>query len=371
MRIGIITPWWTHDNYGQILQGYALQKVLNAEGYDAFIIKYNAQSDNAIYKAREDGFIHYVMSYVRQFVRYLVYDLMSIYDIRKFNDFKKKNIKFSRLYLTYEKLLKIYPEADVYIAGSDQIWGPWFRLEPYFLNFGKKETKKITYASSFGREKLSDKEKTTITPLIKKLDYIGVRELSGVNIIKELGDNRSEWVPDPTLLLSKKDWESTIGKRQKYKKNKIFVYIIGSDKNKEIKKTIDIINQDGKYTILCTSDSNDPLQNITPTIGEWINIISDSDMIITNSFHGTIFSLIFNKEFITLSRTGENTKKMNTRIKPLLEKIGLKERYVEYVDEVIIRQIKNNPVDWGKVNKYIDLWRKDGISFLRKSILNS
>ncbi|NTW32224.1 MAG: polysaccharide pyruvyl transferase family protein [Bacteroidetes bacterium] len=362
MRIGIMTPWWTHDNYGQILQGYALQTVLNTEGFDAFIIKYNAQSDIAIYKSREGGYLKYLAAYVKQFIKYVLYDCLSIYDKRKFNDFKKRYIKLSKIYLTYEKLLKSYPKADVYIAGSDQIWGPWFRLAPYFLDFGKKEIKRIAYASSFGREELSDKEKTIIAPLIKKLDFIGVRELSGIEVCKRLGDNRAMWVPDPTMLLTKEDWINIIKKRDNYKVNnsKIFIYVVGNDSTRDIEKVVDIINENSKYFVYYASDINEKIQNITPTIDEWVSLINDSDIIITNSFHGTVFSILLNKQFITMPRINEQTKKMNTRIISLLERLNIRNRFVDIVDKENIDSIINSCIDWEIINKEVSMWREQG-----------
>ncbi|MBV5329567.1 MAG: polysaccharide pyruvyl transferase family protein [Chlorobium sp.] len=372
MKIGIITPWWSHSNYGQILQAYAMQQMLLSEGHEAFTIKYNGAADMAIKKYENDGLPKYLYAYIRQYFKYLLFDYYPLFDKRKFNIFKKEKIRFSSLYLTYEKLVAKHPKADAYIVGSDQVWGPWYRINPYLLSFGEKNTKRIAYAGSFGRETLSNNEIENIAPLLKEFDYIGVREKSGIDVCKLIGDDRAVWVPDPTILLKKSEWQKII-KKSKYfetNKKKIFVYIIGSDNNIEIKKTVDLLSENEDASVLYISDSADPLQNIYPSIQEWLGLIQEADFIVTNSFHGTVFSLLFNKEFITLTRTGEKTKSMNTRIISLLERMKLSSRLVERIDKNYILSIKNNPINWAYIDCELDLWRKEGEEFLICSIGN-
>lgn len=365
-----MTPWWTHSNYGQILQAYAMQQVLLSEGHDVYTIKYNAVADMAISDSEGKWFGAYFFAYLRQLLRYFLKDYLGLFDTRRFNDFKKSKLRFSSMYLTYSKLCKKYPYADAYITGSDQVWGPWFRLEPYFLGFGERKTIRIAYAGSFGREKLSECEIKTIAPLVMDMDYIGVREKSGIDIFKLIGNNSVAWVPDPILLLRKRDWEKVITKNKYFQenKNKIFVYIVGSDNNKEIKKAIDLLNKEGKSSVLCVSDSNDPLENIMPTIGDWLGLMQDADFIVTNSFHGTVFSLLFNKEFIVLARIGEKAESMNTRLVSLLKRMKLSSRLICKIDDDIIKEINRMKINWDSVNGEIDLWRGEGKDFICSSL---
>lgn len=363
MNIAIITHWWSKKNYGQILQAFALQEFLKEMGHSVQFIKYDAMRDVSEWNKRK-SLIKYNLSVIKHKIDRI---RVKFNDPRKFLIFKKKNLSFSILYNSYEKLCKNPPIADVYITGSDQVWGPWTRLEPYFLGFGKIETKRIAYAASFGRESLSEKEESIITPLLKKFRAVGVRELSATHICSKLMVP-STWVPDPTLLLSREKWLSISEKNYLIdeKRKNIFVYIIGRDITSEFKEAINILSKDD-CNILCTSDSENELENSKLTLGEWIYCISKADYIITNSFHGTLFCLIFNKKFITIRRRGKNTDKMNTRLVSILGKVRLERKFVEIIDDSLIENI-NDSIDWHEVNNIIDEWTGEGKIFLNASI---
>jgi hypothetical protein len=162
MKIGIMTFWWSDDNYGQILQCYALQKYLRDAGHDAYLIRYDPRGDYE--KKLWDKVIRALnpielFFYLQRRIRNK--KIIKKNKLRKFNEFRDKYIRQSeRIYYHYNDLVPDPPEADVYIAGSDQIWNIFSlpiqqvkkRLRAYFLDFGKPDIKRIAYAASFGKE---------------------------------------------------------------------------------------------------------------------------------------------------------------------------------------------------------------------------
>lgn len=370
MRIGVTTAWTTISNYGQILQAYALQKYLISIGHDVFLIKYDYAFEAANLREKRQRTL---MGSIKLMLRkYLIFDFLEkyIFDRRGFIPFKNKNINFSKLYKTLEQLKADPPPADVYITGSDQIWGTSIaRLEPFFLDFGNNEMKRIAYAPSFGRATLLDDEINRLSRLIQRFDAVGVREITGVDICRSLGFENAEWVPDPTILLKKEQWEKLASGLILFKtgRTKIFVYIVGSDSSNElIGRAVHLIDPDAE--IICVSDRRDPMANADLTIGEWIKSLSSADYVVTNSFHGTMFCLLFNKEFITLKRSGQKTKKMNVRVTSLLHQMELDSRLLECINESVIDRIKSNPVDWRRVNSDMEKWRKVGVDFLERNL---
>ena len=214
MKIGIITYWWSEDNYGSILQCYALQKYLRDAGYDAYLIRYDARKDET--KNPNWTRLLKILNPVK-LLRFLFYQKSRIIYIlkkknnpRNFDYFRNKYINQSeKTYYSYNELVNNPPEADVYIVGSDQMWNfnnlPLGKIKDKFLacflSFGDADVKRISYAVSFGNEKLNDDFVQEISLQLKKFDYISVREKSGIDICKQCGIHNAKWVPDPTMLL--------------------------------------------------------------------------------------------------------------------------------------------------------------------------
>jgi hypothetical protein len=216
VKIGIITFWWANNNYGQLLQCYALQKYLLDAGHDVYLIRYNPNTDS-----RKTSTFHKIKSALNPYKLYKYFILkMSVLKEKKeekrhphsFDDFRKTYIKQSpRIYNSYEELVKDPPEADMYIVGSDQVWNfNWWgntlekvkgRIGAYLLNFGDKKIQRVAYAASFGKEKIDKQLIQAITPLMKNFSYVSVREKSGLEICRECGIDNAEWVPDPVMLL--------------------------------------------------------------------------------------------------------------------------------------------------------------------------
>jgi hypothetical protein len=354
MKIGIITFWWSADNYGQILQCYALQKYLRDAGHDAYLIRYDPRNDyvkTSFWKKVLKAFNPIkLFNYVRYKVRKLV-----IY-VRKFDSFRKQHIRQSeKIYYSYQELMEDPPEADVYIVGSDQVWNPDFiawentneQVKAYFLDFGDAEKKRIAYATSFGKEQVAGDYIREITPLLKKFDYVSVREKSGLDICRQCGVD-AEWVPDPTMLLNVDDYRALYTQESVKMINKPYclLYMLDMHCNfsielihtwaKSKKISIIYVTANGRY---------DKHKKLYATIPEWLYLIDHAEYVITNSFHGSVFSLLFQKRFGILSLTGKHNE-MNTRFYALFELLGIKERFINHLAKM---DVLDEDIDWEKV----------------------
>lgn len=381
-KICILSYWDSLVNYGQILQGAALQKVLKDIGTSPITIRYNFDfnSQNTQEDIRKK--IHRVFtddtSLYKHFYRYIS-NKLSTKKIRnsngrKFEDFKKKYLNLSSLkYNTIDDFINNYIDAYCYIVGSDQVWheyGTLERKEILLLKFVKPNTKKIAYAASFGRNEIKDKvERDIFKLLLPQFNRITVRESSGVKLCKELGIRHVSVMPDPTILLSKQEWELFLNIQRNRNENKtVFVYML-SQHNKTLLKYINFFKKKG-YTIQYVSSDKyvDTLENTNPTIEEWVSDIANADIVITNSFHGAVFSLIFNKPAICLARNKNIEGGGNSRINDLYKLLGITKYFtIKYNKDIAINILENN-IDWNYINTYLANKKALGISFLTQNL---
>ena len=357
MKIGIITYWWSKDNYGQLLQCYALQKYLQEHGHDAFLIKYNYE------KSKKKNFLikllkaFYPVSIYRYIKRKINLSLLASNEKkhdRKFNQFREKYIKQSQKdYNNYIDLIKSPPKADCYIVGSDQVWSIPKKYDknfiyPFFLNFGDNKIKKISYAASFGKYN-GEKYLQKILSFIKKLDYVTCRETSGVELCNK-NNIPAKIICDPTLLLSTEHW-NTIKETIRNKKF-IFAYILQNTCDfsyTKLKKWADEHKLDLIYVIsnrgYTKNDFDDKDSQLTyPTIPEWIGYISNAEYVITNSYHCSIFSIMYNKKFAIIPLTGELTNS-NNRLKTLFSKLKIKNAEIKNNDYSVLHNIHDYTYD--------------------------
>lgn len=342
------------DNYGQILQCYALLKFLNNLGHDAKYLQYTPCS---WHKRTLSGNI-------RRAFRVLLCPIILFQKLKEqkkqatitayqkehyrgFGEFIDKYIpQSSRRYNTIE-LLKNPPDADAFICGSDQIWANY---DPgYFLDFVPKGVKRIAYAPSNGGRETNKTGKAYIREAIKTFSFISCREQSGVDMCSELGRPDACVVPDPTLLLDATVYRDLeVDAFSCSPKPYIFLYLLGSPINIEVSEILNFVKQNGYDVKYVASQGRiDDFSKIDATAEEWIEMIDKADYVITNSFHGTVFSLIFNKQFIALPLVGK-LKATNVRLYDLLEKYSLLERICEGNLNVLFDKI-----DFSSFNKNV------------------
>lgn len=337
-KIGTITFHWA-TNYGAVIQAYALQQCLTKLGFETEIINY---------VPRRTTLINALVALKNRNLQYFNKE-------HHISKFRNKYLKLSGSKIGSSKKLKRYANQYTHIvAGSDQIWNYSFTMGAeggqslsYFLNFAGQNTKKISYAASFGMDIAPDDYIKVVSPLVKQFDGISVRENTGVKIAEQLGV-RAEIVCDPTLLLRKEDYELLLSSPTKGSCY-IYSYILHGRAN-DVNEILEAIKKN--YPDLRVIDDNGS------GIVEWLSNIRDAKYVITNSFHGMMFSLIFNTPFVVVPVIGT---KMNDRIMTVLSSVGLMDRIVE--DAYSIPQ---TDIDWDSVNSKLEENREKGIAYLKK-----
>lgn len=377
MQIGIVTFWNSTDNYGQILQYFALQSYLSSIGHEPFLIRYLPPSVAPAHKPRP--FLTQIGKLFK--VQYLKYFFINIWDKiyfpivnkfiinhnqnRNFQCFRENYFIKSEIY-SYDNLKSNPPKADVYACGSDQIWSGAGSDDIYFLNFGASNIKRISISASFGRtyNSLSQIERTRLIALLQKFNHITIREQAGVEICHNLGRRDAQLICDPTLL-NDVDIYTKLFKHDNIVSSEIFVYYLSHKTQitdfeihrffKKKNKTINYVASQGLVN---------RLPKIFPSIENWLYNIYSADFVVTNSFHGTVFSVLFRKNFATIALKSTNA---NTRIYTFLNMLGLENRICSSIDQ--LEEVYNTQIDYSKVipklNKFIENSRE-----LISSILN-
>ncbi len=340
MRIGIITFYRSKDNYGQLLQCYALQRFLKKQSHSPYLILYcNTPKESTKSVGRWNKFVDYIVhfkTYVDLFFiqrKERFYNQTAQNEQRHFSDFINKYIDVSEQNYTDDLLQQNPPLADAYICGSDQIWGGDFA---YYLNFAPPTTKRIAYAASFGGvNSFSIEYEDELRRLLGKFSMLGVREQSGVNTCLRLGAKHAMKVVDPTLLLEARDYDmlrTNVSPKEKY----IFVYLLGNPIAMKMKEVYQFAKEKRMKVVYVASQGQyDKYPKTWATIGDWIDYIANAECVITNSFHCTVFALHYSVPFVSVPLVG-NYERMNTRINELLEVCNLSHRiYNGSLKEVI------------------------------------
>ncbi len=376
-RIGIITFWESSENYGQLAQASALQIFLEKKGFEPFLIRYNKQ--NSV-RANKPGKLQSILQkdwskitdpgVISRKLKKLIARPMIRKD-RRFNEFRNDFLKSnSRVYQSYEELVASPPDADVYITGSDQVWNHKYIGDPrpFFLKFGPRHIKRMAYAASFGHAVLPKNIFNQYKSYIHDFDAVSVREQSGVDLCTQMGYYVAELLPDPTLLIDKEDWKK-YSKPAEWSTNstdrtRVFAYTIGNRSSKVKDDAINYFKGSTDFEFRHTSVNNDYSGNIYPTLPEWIDYYKHADLIVTNSYHGIIFSIIFNKNFVALPCSGDKAG-MNERLNTLLEKLHLSSHILPQFDSEKINEILRSEIDWIYINETLKNWVKEADHFVK------
>lgn len=347
MKIGIMTFWWSEDNYGQLLQCYALQKYLRDLGHAPYLIRYKWHSDVIknplpirILKALNPVFMYNFLKNKRN--KALIKKETSV-NSREFDDFRKRYIVQSETYYSsLRQLQENPPSADLYIVGSDQVWNFWnnpvrrFRniVHAYFLDFGTAETKRSSYAASWGVKSIDSEYIKEISPLLARFDYISVRESSGIELCKQCGAKSVEWTADPTQLLSADLYRSLYNenKLRKPQNKYLLLYILNNKCSIDIQAVYNFAAEKGLDVFYVTGNGTvDKYTKFFATIPEWLYLIDNAEYVITNSFHCCVFSILFNKQFAVLPLTGKHAG-MNDRFDSLFSRYEIEPRIIHAND---------------------------------------
>lgn len=387
MKIGILTQP-IHINYGGTLQAYALQKVLKDLGHEAWLVRREPYLKHSI--------DYWIRTNIGNIIRYLRHQELrrwtwlgpkptpsrSIVE-KNIQAFADRWIKPKTAYIyNSESLYKDYLEKkyDVYIVGSDQVWRPRYNSSSqrsFWLDFLKDDHRalRIAYAASFGTDIWEYKGKLykDCRDLAHQFDAISVREDSGQRLLDQyMGINNAVHVLDPTMLLTRTDYENIVIEENVPSDNGIILsYLLDFD-DKNIRIT-DEIAQEKQLRVKSirpqkkTVDYNigeDENLFVIPPVTEWLRAFMDAEYVITDSFHGTVFAIIFNKPFVTLG----NSVRGGARLESLLRLFNLERRFVTDVCKENVKNILSEDINWQNVNDRHDELRRASMNFLIKSL---
>ena len=333
MRIGILTFCNSRDNYGQVLQCFALQEFLRKAGHEPFLIRYREDRTSGAAGGERKSVLRYLKHFgtyyhlFQQRRKEAAYYREEAKHDRNFRSFIEEHIAASPIIYDRRTITERPPEADAYICGSDQIWGG---DAAYYLDFVPKGKKKIAYAPSFGGvSNFTPTYREQVRTCLEDFAFIGMREESGVQTCRDIGRSDAIKVCDPTLLLSKEDYFRLLPPKNNSEKPYILLYLLGAPTNLNIKDLYKKAAQRGldvKY--VAAQGQYDAFPKTYPSITSWLRLIRDAEMVITNSFHGTVFSLICSRPFMTVPLT-RSYQRMNTRITDFLTDTGFINRIGE------------------------------------------
>ena len=375
MKIGIIIQP-LHTNYGGLLQNYALQQVLTKLGHEVYTINKNTLG---IYSAPWDKRIKFCTKQnIKKIIGrpYMPSYKEWLYIRQHCARVVEQEIKTTPMFKTQEGLKTIIEKCnfDAYVAGSDQVWRPCYSQNIYndFLDFCQEKTgiKRVAYAASFGVDnwEFNEEETKKCSELAKLFNAISVREDSGMHLCKEHLGVEAIHVLDPTMLLEKEDYIELVNKvNEKPSNGNLFCYIL--DNSEAIQKAIIGIEQKeelksfmvkAKNTKLTLAKNEKIEDHVIPSPTKWLRAFMDAKMVFTDSFHGCVFSIIFNKPFWVIGNKGRG----NARFDSLLKLFNLECRRVD------INDIDNidftAPIDWNEVNTIKKACQEKSINFIKE-----
>lgn len=385
-KVGIVSCYFKH-NYGSMLQAYATQKILddwnipnetiNLEVLDKQIAKgkkkyYQSQIVNFSFIKAKLGMVK--MKLYCKFANGSLRNNISIRD-KKFEEFEK-NFHLSK---AYEKMSDICEEGNYtdILVGSDQLWLPVNIVADYYtLNFVPENVNKISFATSFGVSQIPEKYKQQYVAFLKRIENLSVREDSGVKLVKDLTGREASLVCDPTLLFNKEEWMSIQKEERLIQDKYIFCYFLG--KTVEYRKFAERIKEKTGYKIVSLNHLDEYVKysdqfadeapfDVGPS--EFLNLVRNAEFVCTDSFHGTVFSLIHHKKFFVFRRYPNQSKvSTNSRLDSLLKIVDLKERLLEGTESV--EDWIGKEIDYEMVDEKLEKFREESKRFLRGALEN-
>lgn len=375
-KVGLITYYG--DNYGGVLQAYALARMVADNGYECEIIsndflwlwsgvrKYLRKWNNLMEAIRNPA------GYLKKRKTYRRYRPQQASRHARFEDFRSRNLRIRKTgYSTYQEYLNDPPRYDIYLCGSDQIWNPNLYCDNgfYFAGFAPEKALKISYASSIGVSSVTGKQADFMAPLLNRLDIVSTREQKGAQIINRISRKKAAVVLDPTLLLDAEAWSKAAAPRL-IEEEYVFCYLFGErDYIAEVKGKVAELTG---LKVVCIPFAARELESDDEKIfdagpAEFISLIQNASLVLTDSFHATAFSLNLKTPFLSLCRFARDDKKgMNDRLVTLLTMVGLQNRLVDAGDAIPAERLLE--VDFEKAHDRLERKRREDLRFLLEAL---
>ena len=381
-KIGLAIVTYT-INYGTYLQAFATQYAIRKLGFDTGIININSVIGD-VSKARKKYFIRQLLNFaevksylgiIGSIIQKKINPSFRKYYAKRenaFARFNKEYFHFGPICDSWKGLSEYCRKFDSVVVGSDQLWRPAnIAGNFYTLNFVPEEINKVAYATSFGLSEIRQNQKSIATAFLKRIQHLSCREESGAKIIKELTNRDAKVVCDPTLLVSKDDWNSLVPQNKIIQGDYILAYLVGNKKehreyvrNLAKKMSCKIVgvlhgagyvNGDEKFVDEYPAD-------IGPF--DFLNLIKNAKCVCTDSFHGCVFSIIFEKNLHVFKRFSDSDMmSTNSRVTNLLRRLQLDERLVEDYSKFNL-----DGIDYASVGKLLDSFRTESRSYLMNSL---
>ena len=362
-KIGILTFYYKNYNYGGLLQAYALREVISQMGFQCEQISFVRNKKNT-YLRKIKSLLSEPAS-----IEIIAVRLRIIYDrllgrkevniegtIEKFDEFINY-IPHSKV-VDSKSICDLNSEYDLFVSGSDQVWNPMFANDEYFLSFVKEGKPKISYAASIRVKNIKKSDSQRIRDFVNEYSYISVRENHAKESLQAIGvEKQIDVLPDPTFLLTREEWDGVERMETPLPYKYVFAYLV---RNKESLNRIREYALSKKYKVILISDpgyyhkEDDVFVKIGNGVGprEFVNLIKNAEFVFANSFHGTAFSIIYNKQFYVYGSLSVDDRK-----KTLLTNLGLSDRVV--VNDYNFIEGNMKLIDYSNVNSIIQTQRED------------
>lgn len=351
MKNILIITLYGNFNYGNKFQNYAMQTTLNKLGFNAYTnSNLYMQNSNTISK-RVKKFIKKIMDMPNQIVNRR--------KTRIFENFSNKYLSLKR----YSRYQEINEEIGAICIGSDQIWNPYF-IKDFYYSYGQFSNNAFSYAASFGINEIPDEYKEEVKKGLNHVKHISVREDKGADIVENLIGKRPEVVLDPTLLLEDKEWDKIIAVPKNIPKKKFIVTYFLGKYSKERREYINKFAEKNNMEVVNLGQIKDKKYYYEGP-SEFLYFIKNSEMVLTDSFHGSVFSILYKKTFYVLNRE-DNIKSMNSRIETLLNKFKLQGIEIKNYNQEL-----NFKCDFSHVDDILKIEREKSMNFLKKAIVDA
>lgn len=375
-RFGILT-FFDAKNYGAALQAFALQRVIKDIGYESEFIRFIEEKRELPDQMDWSAYLRIFKNNNYSLKNYMMARSIEHSKYNRFDEFCERYMKLShRAYYKLEDLRQYETEYDGYICGSDMVWSDIGQnLNVFFLMF-TSENKRISYAPSItGREDESEEERCFYRDRLNGIKYLSCREKSGVQYIKKTTGRDAALVLDPTLLLTKDQWRRAFNlDHHMGGKPYILCYMFGGT-SKKFQKKIDILKRNYDMSVRYIPVSNRELQHelrdgVIPDYGpqEFVQMFYQAGMVLTNSYHGLLFSIIMEKPFLVFHREKNNEwHKHEERLANVLQQLHLENRYFYENESFEAFDVK---LEYSFINKRIDEQRYQSIQYLQRALFN-
>ena len=346
-------------NYGAVLQAYALQQAQEWLGVENLLLDMPSKKD--MYEPLTGKFSKRTLVSMAVNLSWMFHSRDMKLLVDRFNQFVNENIKTTKAYRSWDELLRDPPEADMYISGSDQVFGLRGKYDDMrMLRFGSETIKRFSFAASLGEYDWSDDEKGMFAELLQRFSMVSVREKYAKEYIESFSDVNCEVNIDPVFLLDKEQW-SEIAVDPSVKEKYILCYpLIG---NSDTQKVLNQLKEKTGYKTVSMQTipikrvkTDEYVLNAGPK--EFLSLIKNAEYIVTTSFHGTAFSIIFEKPFYTLIKNYKSQ-----RMTDLLELVGLSNRLYTQQNGIEI-----GVPDFTYARKVINIEKKRSIDYLSRVI---